>query len=462
MADIFLTNTLSRKKEKFTPLQDAEVKLYTCGPTVYHYAHIGNLRNSVFNDILRRALEFNSLDVNHVMNITDVGHLASDADEGEDKLEKGAARENKTVWEVAEFYTDAFKRHTQALNILPSKKLIKATSMIREQVAMVQTLLDKGFGYQTEQAIYFDVTKVADYGKLSGQKLTDKEVGVRAEVITDENKHHPQDFALWFFTTGRFKDHQMHWPSPWGEGFPGWHLECSAIIHESLGEPIDIHTGGVDHIGTHHTNEIAQSEAAFDKSLAKFWLHNEFLQLDGDKMAKSGSSVLTLEDLIEKGVNPLAFRYLCLTAHYRSKMNFTWESLQAAQSALKNLYREVSSYGEAKVGCAEFEQQFLTAINNDLDTPKAVAVMWDLVKSDYPGSAKLQSLLKFDEVLGLGLAEIAEQSTPIEVAELVKQRKKAREDKDFAKSDQLRKQIAEKGFEVVDTDQGPKLKKIIQ
>lgn len=461
MADIFLTNTLSRKKEKFTPLKDKQVKLYTCGPTVYHYAHIGNLRNSIFNDILRRTLEFNSLEVNHVMNITDVGHLASDADEGEDKLEKGAARENKTVWQVAEFYTNAYKLHTQALNILPSKKFIKATSMITEQIAMVKILIDKGFAYQTEEAIYFDVTKVADYGKLSGQKLADKEVGARAEVVTDKNKHHPQDFALWFFTVGRFKDHQMHWSSPWGEGFPGWHLECSTIIHESLGEPIDIHTGGVDHIGTHHSNEIAQSEAAFDKPLAKFWLHNEFLQLDGDKMAKSGGGVLTLEDLIAKGVNPLAFRYLCLTAHYRSKLNFTWESLQAAETALKNLCREVSSYSEAKVGCAEFEQKFLEAINNDLDTPKAVAVMWDLVKSDYPNSAKLQSLLKFDEVLGLGLGKVAEQSVPADVQELVRQREKARENKDFAKSDQLRKQIADKGFEVVDQDSGPKLKKIV-
>lgn len=461
MADIFLTNTLTRKKEKFTPFA-TQVKLYTCGPTVYHFAHIGNLRNVIFNDILRRTLEFNSLEVNHVMNITDVGHLASDADEGEDKLEKGAARENKTVWQVAEFYTDAFKRHTAALNILPSKKLIKATSMIKEQAAMVQTLVEKGFAYQTSEAIYFDVTKVFDYGKLSGQKLGDKEVGARAEVVTDKNKHHPQDFALWFFTVGRFKDHQMHWPSPWGEGFPGWHLECSAIIHESLGEPIDIHTGGVDHIGTHHTNEIAQSESAFDKPLAKFWLHNEFLQLDGDKMAKSGGGVLTLEDLISKGINPLAFRYLCLTAHYRSKMNFTWESLQAAETTLKNLYREVSAYGNsAEEGSKEHEDKFLASINNDLDTPAAVAVVWDLVKSDLPSGVKLNSLLKFDKVLGLGLEKVSEREVPNEVHELVNQREKAREDKDFTKSDELRKQIAEAGYEVVDEESGQKLKKIV-
>jgi cysteinyl-tRNA synthetase len=334
---------------------------------------------------------------------------------------------------------------------------------------MVQILVDKGFAYQTEQAIYFDVTKVADYGKLSGQKLADKEVGARAEVITDEAKHHPQDFALWFFTTGRFKDHQMHWSSPWGEGFPGWHLECSAIIHQSLGETIDIHTGGVDHIGTHHTNEIAQSEAAFDKPLARFWLHNEFLQLDGDKMAKSGGGVLTLEDLVSKGINPLAFRYLCLTAHYRSQLNFTWESLQAAEIALKNLYREVSSYAlpadrqgkPSSEGSKDHEDRFLTAINNDLDTPAAIAVVWDLVKSNLPDGVKLNSLVKFDKVLGLGLEKVVEQSTPSEVNELVKQREKARVDKDFARSDELRKQIAEKGFEIVDEEGGPKLKRII-
>ncbi len=277
-----LYNTLTRKVENFVPASGNNVSLYTCGPTVYDYYHIGNLRNAVFNDTLRRTLEASDYEVKHVMNITDVGHLVSDGDEGEDKLEKGARREGKTVWEVAEHYTEAFKRAMTAMNVLPPNgykspkyedSYARATEFIDRQIEMVQLLIDKGFAYQTQQAVYFDVAKLPDYGILSGQRLADKEVGARSTVVTDSAKKSPHDFAVWFFAVGHFADHSMQWESPWGNGFPGWHLECSAIIHATLGDPIDIHTGGVDHIGTHHPNEMAQSEAAFGHPLAHYWIH---------------------------------------------------------------------------------------------------------------------------------------------------------------------------------------------
>ncbi|MBX4197590.1 cysteine--tRNA ligase, partial [Candidatus Saccharibacteria bacterium] len=325
-------NTLSRQVEDFQPLRPDLVRLYTCGPTVYDYAHIGNLRAYVFNDTLRRVLEAADYQVKHVMNITDVGHLVSDEDEGEDKLERGAARDQKSVQEIAEFYIEAFEADIAQLNILPPNgyrgphgPYALATDFIEQQVEIVKILIDKDFAYQTEQAIYFDVSKPQDYGKLTGQKLSDKEVAARAEVVTDAAKRHPQDFGLWFFRTGRFANHSLHWPSPWGDGFPGWHLECSAIIHATLGEPIDIHTGGVDHIGTHHTNEIAQTEAAFGIQLAKYWMHNEHLLVDNQKMSKSKGNYFRLQDIIDHDYEPLALRLLFLQSHYRSQMNFTWE-----------------------------------------------------------------------------------------------------------------------------------------
>lgn len=464
-----LTNTLTRKKELFEPLEPGKVKLYTCGPTVYDYAHIGNLRAFVFDDILRRTLELAGYDVTHVMNITDVGHLISDGDEGDDKLEKGAQREGKTVWEIAESYTKAFKADTKSLNILPASKLEKATDHIQDQIDMVQALIEKGFAYQTKQAIYFDVAKVADYGKLSGQRLEDKEVGARSEVVTDPDKHHPQDFALWFFTVGHFSSHTMHWPSPWGDGFPGWHLECSAIIKATLGDSIDIHTGGIDHIGTHHTNEIAQSEAVTGKPLANMWLHNEFVMVDGRKMSKSKNNFFTLKSVSDKGFSPLAFRLLLLQAHYRSELNFTWASMAAAQAFLAKIYafadrqfqyvgKDVNKdFGMRMEGMLE---QFDNALADDLNTAKALAAVSEF--ADWVSTAPIaardqegfeQALEHIDSVLGLGLT--GRNDITAEQKELIAKRSKAKEHEDYAEADRLRKEIEASGIDIKDTANGP-------
>lgn len=460
-----LYNTLSRQVEDFEPIDAKTVKLYTCGPTVYHYAHIGNLRNVIFNDTLRRTLEFSGYPVNHVMNITDVGHLVSDADEGQDKLEKGAAREGKTVWEVAQFYIDAFNQHTAALHVLPPTKTIRATDAIGVQIEMVEILLEKGFAYLTEQAVYFDVAKLEDYGKLSGQKLADKEVGVRSEVITDKDKHHPQDFALWFFTVGHFADHQMRWTSPWGEGFPGWHLECSAIIHQSLGETIDIHTGGVDHIGTHHTNEIAQSEAAFGKPLARFWLHNEFLQQDGGgKMSKSGSETITLDEVIKRGYDPLALRLFYLQSHYRSQANFSWENLEAAQNRLK-AYRAMADLrwqgtqeGVQHTYYDTYTLNLKKSLENDLNTPMALetisAVSDDLDETVLPENNRefIIFLSAIDKLFGLNL--LKSKDITQEQKRLIADRSTARANQDWPKSDDFRDQLIEQGIGLRDTENG--------
>ncbi len=464
-----LTNTLTRAKEDFTPLKPGEVTLYTCGPTVYNYAHIGNLRTYIFEDVLRRTLELAGYNVQHVMNVTDVGHLVSDADEGEDKLETGAEREGKTVWEVAESYTKAFQADIAKLNILPATKLEKATDHIQDQLDMIQILMDTGFAYQTEQAIYFDVTKVKDYGKLSRQKLEDKEVGARDEVVTDSDKHHPQDFALWFFTVGHFENHTMRWESPWGEGFPGWHLECSAIIKAALGDTIDIHTGGVDHIGTHHTNEIAQSESANGKPLANYWLHGEFLLVDGGKMAKSKGNFYTLQDLADKGFSPLAFRLLILQAHYRSELNFTLESLKAAGSFLAKLYALADrqfQYVDKNVN-PDFEArvegmlgQFDAAISDDLNTSKALAALSEF--ADWASTAPIaardqegfeQALEHLESILGLGLTKRSDITT--EQKDLIAQRSKAKEHEDYKLADSLRQQLEDQGISIKDTPNGP-------
>jgi len=455
---IRLHNTLTRKVEQLKPIKPGQVSLYTCGPTVYNYYHIGNLRNAVFNDTLRRTLESSGLKVKHVMNITDVGHLVSDADEGEDKLEKGAAREGKTVWEVAEHYTRAFKNDMELMNVLApnayhSKKYddnyARATDFIDEQIDIVKRLLDKGYAYQTQQAIYFDVTKLPDYGVLTGQKLADKEVAARSEVVTDSDKHHPYDFAVWFFTVGRYEGHSMHWPSPWGDGFPGWHLECSAIIHATLGDPIDIHTGGVDHIGTHHPNEMAQTEAAFGHPLAHFWVHNEFILVDGAKMAKSKGNSFTLADVTDRGFHPLALRLLYLQAHYRSELNFTWESLEAAQSRLLNLYAWADLAHQSSKQMHEIEK-LVETIANDLATPLVLEAI-DTAPEHAP-SPKL--LAKLDQLLGLELANRPD-ITPAQ-KKLITEREDARKAKDWPKADKLRDELAAQNLTLDDTPDGPR------
>ncbi|MCX5636126.1 MAG: cysteine--tRNA ligase, partial [Planctomycetota bacterium] len=333
--DIYLTNSLTRKKEKFEAIAPPDVGMYTCGITVYDYAHIGHGRKYVTDDILKRVLTANGYKVKHVQNVTDVGHLISDADEGEDKLEKGAIKQGKTVWEVAEFFTKNFYESMDKLNIIRPDVICKATDHIKEQIELVQKLMDKGFAYDTPEAVYFDIAKFPKYGEAFGQKLEDKKVAARGEVQTGEHKKSPADFALWFKRVGRFENHTMHWDSPWGDGFPGWHIECSAMSMKYLGEQIDIHTGGEDHISIHHPNEIAQSEAATGKSpFVKYWLHTAFLTIDGKKMSKSLENFYTVSDVAKKDFDPLALRYLYLGAHYRDPLNFTWDSLQAAQSAL--------------------------------------------------------------------------------------------------------------------------------
>lgn len=465
---IKLYNTLSRKIEDLKPISEPIVSLYTCGPTVYDFAHIGNLRTYIFEDLLRRALEYQGLKVKHAMNITDVGHLTSDADEGEDKLEKGAAREGKHPLEVAKFYEKKFIDDALTLNILPpTEGYIRATETIAEQIEIIKILEEKGFVYVGEKAVYFDTSKLPDYGKLSGQKLSEKKTGARGEVIIDEDKKNPQDFALWFFLKGHYENHVLQWPSPWGAGFPGWHIECSAISRKALGQPFDIHTGGVDHIGTHHTNEIAQSEAAFGVALANMWIHGEFLLIDEGRMGKSEGNSYTLETLIKKGFSPQDFRYLCLTAHYRSQLNFTWESLESAQKALNKLYEYVDSllkkYPDAinlldsfsKEPSSTYEEGlFLNDINEDLNIPKALSEAWKLINNPaYDEKVKLLTLLKFDRVLGLNLKNPPQ--TPEEVISLMNEREIARKNKDFAKSDELRKKIRTFGYDIRDTDQGP-------
>ncbi|HUB93973.1 MAG TPA: cysteine--tRNA ligase [Verrucomicrobiae bacterium] len=456
-----LYNTLTRKLEEVKPLEPPIIKLYTCGPTVYSYQHIGNMRASLVNDFLRRALEIQGYNVQHVMNITDVGHLTSDADEGEDKLEKGAKREGKTVWEVADHFTQAFKQDRERLNILspnaytdPKRHdhFARATDFITQQINMVQILLDKNFAYQTEQAIYFDVAKLPDYGILTGQRLADKEVGAREDVVTDSDKRNPHDFAVWFFTVGRYADHSMHWLSPWGDGFPGWHLECSAIIHGTLGDPIDIHTGGIEHIGTHHPNEMAQTEAAFGHKLATIWLHYNHLLVDSSKMAKSVGNVYLLQDLIDRGFSPLAFRLLSLQTHYRSEQNFTWEALEAAQNTLNNLYgwadqiyQDVPQKGLPK----DWKTKIAEMVANDLDFPGAIAILFKRIDEYAPNGEDLEVL---DQLFGLGLSSRKDISK--EQKSLIQEREKARKDKDWKKSDKLRDKLAEQGIGLRDTSSG--------
>lgn len=483
-------NSLSRKVETFKSLHDHKVGLYTCGPTVYWSTHIGHMSKYVGDDLLRRILIYNGYEVNHVMNITDVGHLTSDADEGEDKLEKGAAREGLSVWDIAKKYEKEFFDTLKALNVLKPNIVARATEHITNQVELIKKLESKGFVYETDQAVYFDVAKFPDYGKLNGQSLSDKKTGARDEVVVDPQKKHPYDFALWFKAVGRFSNHIMRWPSPWGEGFPGWHIECSAMSMLYLGETIDIHTGGIDHLGVHHPAEIAQSEAATGKTFVKYWVHRDFITVEGKKMSKSLGNFYTLKDILDKGFDPLALRYLFMTAHYRTPLNFTWQALTAAQTALNRLYAIFDESGSSRqhpdalsgrdngglagsvfanssppdskprIGCAEYEQKFLEAVNSDLDMPKALSIVWDLVKSDYPVSAKKASLFKFDEVLGLGLRErsLERKEIPEEIKMMVAERERARKSGDFTASDIIRDKIVSFGFVVEDTSQGPVIK----
>ncbi len=451
-----LYNTLSRKIDDFKEIKRGKVGIYACGPTVYNFAHIGNLRTFLFEDILKRTLLYNGYAVNLVMNITDVGHLTGDGDEGEDKVAKSAELMGKSALQISKFYTLAFRKDLKKLNILTPNKLPKATSNIKEQIALIKKLETKGFTYKTKDGIYFDTSKLPDYGKLA--QLAKQELKAGARVSMGEKKN-TTDFALWKFSTGTEK-RQMEWKSPWGVGFPGWHIECSAMSVKYLGQPFDIHCGGIDLVPVHHTNEIAQSEAAEGKPLANYWLHGEFVLMGEDKMAKSTNNFITLQTLKTKNFSPLAYRYLLLQTHYRKQLAFSWDALQAAQNGLNHLYNIVRTWDKSGPSCTDYEKKFLEAINNDLDMPAATAIMWELIKDPmYPGSAKRKTILKFDKVLGLGLSKLKKQkiSVPAEILALVAGRDGARFSKNWAKSDELRKKIESAGYSVEDTPEGSKI-----
>ncbi len=454
---LHLYNTLTRKKQRFEPLQNNQVTLYTCGPTVYNYAHIGNLRTYIFEDVLVRTLQYNGFEIKRVMNITDVGHLTSDADEGEDKLEKGARRENKTVWEIADYYTQAFKQDMADLNLLEPDIWSRATDTIDDQIDWIKKLSQKGFIYQISDGVYFDTSKLDDYGKLTGQKRTTLQEGARVEK--NKEKKNPTDFALWKFSPENAK-RQMEWDSPWGKGFPGWHLECSVMAQKYLGETIDIHCGGIDHIPIHHTNEIAQAEAVTGKPLASYWLHGEFLVIGKDeRMGKSEGNFITLRTAKEKGINPLAYRYFTLGTHYRKPLSFSWDALHASQNVLENLYALTAELGKAKKGVPEFENKFEQAINDDLNTPRALAAVWELLKSDDTPGDKKASLLKFDHVLGLELAKAKPITVPDKIKQLAQRRETLRAEKDFSAADAIRDEIEKTGYRVEDTPAGFVIKK---
>ncbi len=423
--------------------------MYSCGPTVYDYQHIGHMRRYVGDDILVRVLKFNNFDVKHVMNITDVGHLTSDEDTGEDKMEKGAAQYKLSVWDLAKKFEKQFTDSMNVLNIVPPKKLIRATETIEDQIELIKILEEKGFTYTITDGVYFDTSKFKKYGAFG---LSEIKEGARVEK--NPEKKNPRDFALWKFS-GEAK-RQMEWDSPWGKGFPGWHIECSAMSMKNLGPTFDIHTGGIDHIAIHHTNEIAQSEAASGKPFVKYWVHHAFLLVDGQKMSKSLGNFYTVDDIKKNGFDPLALRYLYLQTHYRQEMNFTWDSLKAAENAFEKLKNDIQNLEEPKVGCAEFEQKFLDAVNNDLNMPEALAVVWDLIRSDYPSSAKAESLKKFDEVLGLNLFEKTSTKAvmPDEILKLVEEREELRRKKRFHLADQMRNKIKKMGYDLHDIEDG--------
>ncbi len=462
-----LYNTLTRKLEIVKPINSPNISLYTCGPTVYDYTHIGHMRAYVIYDLLKRTLDYCGFKVRRVMNITDVGHLSGDDDSGEDKMEKGAKKFNKTVWEIAQFYTDFFFKTTDAFNILRPDIVCKAIEHIAEMIELIKKLQINGLAYETKEALYFDVTEFKNYGKLSGQKIEEKVQAAREDVHVDPQKKHPADFSLWFKRVGRFEGHTMHWTSPWGDGFPGWHIECSAMSMKYLGETIDIHTGGIDHIPVHHENEIAQSEGATGKQFVKIWLHNNFLTVDGQKMSKSLGNIYKLDDLAQHKIEPLAIRYLFLQSHYRQMMNFTWESAKASQEAFNRLKAIVLNLKSQKTlakltssKAISYQKQFVEALSSDLQTPQAVAIMWDMIKSDITNEEKYFLLVDFDKIFGLNLGKMIENKVPVNIIKLAEKRLEARKSRDFDMSDKLRIRIENAGYKIEDLGDSYKIKKI--
>ena len=461
-----LYNTLTKQKSNFVPSNGNEVRIYSCGPTVYSYAHIGNFRTYIFMDNLRRMLEYNGYTLKHVMNITDVGHLESDSDEGEDKMEKAAKKENKSPYEIAEFYTKAFFKDMEKLHIERPEIIAKATEHIPDMLEFAKEIVKNGYGYETSTAIYFDVSKLDKYPVLSNRNIEEQIAGARVDV--DPEKRNPYDFAIWIKAP---KNHIMKWDSPWGLSYPGWHLECSAMSRKYLGEEFDIHTGGVDHIPTHHENEIAQSKGAFGKIPAKIWMHVEFLQIDGGKMSKSLGNVYTISQLEEKGIEALAYKLFCYTAHYRTKLNFTFEGAAASQKALNRLREAFVKHNNGNDNVDDeliqkYKNKFLDAINDDLNMPLAMSTVWELARNDLKSKKISDLLLDFDRVLGLDLKNsekyLEEQNKvelPDEIADLLEKRKKAREEKNWQLSDEIRDVLKEKGYIVKDTKEGMTVEK---
>lgn len=472
-----LYNTLGKKVEEFTPINPKLVTMYCCGPTVYDFAHIGNFRTYTMTDLLVRSLKYLGYSVKYVSNITDVGHLVSDSDTGEDKMEKGAKREGKTAWDIAKFYTDAFLADSKKLNLLDPDVRPKPTEHIKEQIEMVKMLLDRGFAYTIDDGIYFDTSKFKSYGQLTGQSLDELKEGARVEP--NPQKKNPTDFALWKFSypKGRSFDsaqdasrRDMEWESPWGMGFPGWHIECSAMSRKYLGDQFDIHTGGADLIPIHHTNEIAQSEAATGKSpFVRYWVHGQFIMVDGMKMAKSKGNFYKLSDIEAKGYDPLALRYFYMTAHYRAFLNFTWEGLDAAKTSLKEIRQRVSrlprelSEPLPKLSnqASAMRRTFESVLMDDLNMPVALRMLWEVLKSDLSDDEKKFLVGDFDRVLGLRLDEVREEeiTIPDDIQKLVDAREVARKAKKFAEADEARKQIEDKGYLLEDTPTGIRVKK---
>ena len=457
---IRLYNTLTRKKEEFIPIQKGIVKIYSCGPTVYNYAHIGNMRAYILMDTLRKVLEYNGYKVEQVMNITDVGHMTSDADSGEDKMEKSARIMNMSVYEIAEKFTKLFMNDIKSLNVKLPEHVVKATEHIKEMEEYVKELVDRGYAYETSKGVYFDTSKLENYGRyLSPNNIDGLLAGARIEV--DSEKKNPLDFALWIKAP---KEHIMQWDSSFGKCYPGWHIECSAMSRKYLGEEFDIHTGGVDHIQIHHENEIAQSVGATGKILARYWLHTEFLLVDGGKMSKSLGNVYTLAQLQEKNIEPLAFRYFTYSSNFTNKLNFTWEAIKSSQVSLNKLREQVNKNKGVNTKLSEekikkYEERFLDAINDNLNMPIAISVLWDLLKEEKSNDV-YELAMKFDTVLSLELnKKMEETEIPIEVQELLRKREEARKEKNFALSDELRKKILNLGYLVKDTKEGQKVEK---
>lgn len=453
-------NTLTRKIEKFIP-NGERVKMYTCGPTVYHYAHIGNLRTYIMEDILEKTLLYNNYKVDRVMNITDVGHLSSDSDSGDDKMVKGAIREHKTVLEIADFYTQKFKEDTNKLNIKWPDTVIKATSCIDEYIKIITKLLDKGYAYISNGNVYFDVTKLDDYYKLTNHQINEMVVGARENVSEDSSKHNQADFVLWF-TKSKFTDQELKWESPWGLGYPGWHIECTGISIKYLGEYLDIHCGGVDNIFPHHTNEIAQSESYLGHKWCNYWFHSEHLNDKNGKMSKSNGEFLTLSLLEQKGYNPLAYRLMCLQSHYRKQLEFTYEALDGASSTYDRIKSKIKSIINDNIinedDFNKYNNLFINALNDDLNTSSAITIMFDTLKADINSGTKLKLLESYDKVLDLDL--LKENKKEIDkdlekyILSKIEERNNAKKNKDFALADSIRNELLEKGIILKDTREG--------